>query len=59
LLNISSTTEPIRRRIGSVVELTFNSHLCFSIDPDWPFHILVEELLSLPSLFVVVVVIFV
>jgi hypothetical protein len=24
LLNVSSTTEPIRRRIGSVVELTFN-----------------------------------
>ncbi len=27
LLNISSTTEPIRRRIGSVVELTFNTGL--------------------------------
>jgi hypothetical protein len=24
LLNVSSTTEPIRHRIGSVVELTFN-----------------------------------
>ncbi len=24
LLNVSSTTEPVRRRIGSVVELTFN-----------------------------------
>ncbi len=25
LLNVSSTTEPIRRHIGSVVELTFNT----------------------------------
>jgi hypothetical protein len=27
LLNVSSTTEPIQRRIGSVVELTFNTQL--------------------------------
>jgi hypothetical protein len=34
LLNISSTTEPIQRRIGSVIEVTFNNHSPITQGPD-------------------------
>ncbi len=34
LLNLSSTTEPIRRRIGSVVELRFNKLVLQGLIPD-------------------------
>jgi hypothetical protein len=48
LLNVSSTTEPIRRCIGSVVELTFNKSVIPRV-PHWPGYVSLILALSVPD----------
>jgi hypothetical protein len=49
LLNVSSTTEPIRHRIGSVVELTFNKSVVTRVCTVGPVVLACFKLSTLPT----------